>query len=106
MARAKELMLTGEAVDARAAERHGLVNRVVSREDLDAAARALAEKIIARAPLAVATQKHLLNASADASLDAALKMEVDAILTTFASRDGQEGLSAFIEKRAPQFTGS
>jgi enoyl-CoA hydratase len=106
MARAKEMMLTGEAVDANTAERYGLLNRVVPRRDLDAAARTLAEKIVARAPLAVAAQKHLLNVNADASLDVALKAEVDAILTTFASRDGQEGMSAFIEKRAPHFTGS
>jgi enoyl-CoA hydratase len=73
---------------------------------LDATALQLAERIKARAPLAVATQKHLLDASADASLDAALRMEVDAILTTFASRDGQEGMRAWLEKRAPMFTGA
>jgi enoyl-CoA hydratase len=105
MTRAKELMLTGDAIDANTANGMGLVNRVVAREALAATASQLAEKIKARAPLAVATQKHLLDASADASLDAALRMEVDAILTTFASHDGQEGMSAWIEKRAPVFVG-
>ena len=105
MARAKEMMLLGDALDAQTAERIGLVNRVVSRALLDATTTQLAEKIKSRAPLAVATQKHLLDAGADVSLEAALKMEVDAILTTFASHDGQEGMSAFLEKRVPGFTG-
>ncbi len=105
MARAKEMMLTGEPVDANRAHAMGLVNRVVPRDALDTAVLQLAEKIKTRGPLAVATQKHLLDAGADASLDAALRMEVDAILTTFASHDGQEGLSAWIEKRAPMFKG-
>lgn len=104
MARAKEMMLTGEAVDAQTAERMGLVNRVVSRAALDETVLQLAEKIRTRAPLAVATQKHLLDAGADASLESALRMEVEAILTTFSSKDGQEGMSAFLEKRAPRFT--
>ena len=105
MTRAKEMMLTGEPVDANTAGWVGLVNRVVPRDALDATAMELAEKVKARGPLAVATQKHLLDASIDASLDAVLRMEGEAILTMFASHDGQEGMSAFIEKRAPKFTG-
>jgi enoyl-CoA hydratase len=106
MARAKAMMLTGDWIPADEAARIGLVNQVVARQDLTTETQKLAEKIIARAPLAVATQKHLLDAGVDVSLDAALQMEVDAILTTFASRDGQEGMAAFLEKRAPQFTGT
>lgn len=106
MARARELMLTGDWIGAEDAARMGLVNRVVASGNLRGATRALAEKICTRAPLAVATQKHLLDAAADAPLDAVLQMEVDAILTTFASGDGQEGMAAFLEKRPPQFTGS
>lgn len=105
MTRAKEMMLTGEAVDANTAGWMGLVNRVVPRDMLDGAAIELADKIKSRGPLAVATQKHLLDSSAGASLDAVLRMEVEAILTTFASQDGQEGMAAFLKKRAPKFTG-
>lgn len=105
LTRAKEMMLTGEPVDANTAGWMGLVNRVVPRDALDTTALQLAEKIKSRASLAVATQKHLLDAGADVSLEAAMRMEVDAILTTFASQDGQEGMSAFIEKRAPVFDG-
>jgi enoyl-CoA hydratase len=103
-ARAKEMTLTGDWIDAARAERIGLVNRVVPLADLATLVQDLAVKIISRAPLAVAAQKHLLDAAADGPLDATLQCEVDAILTLFASRDGQEGLSAFLEKRAPRFT--
>lgn len=106
MARAKELMLTGDWIEAGTAESIGLVNRVVPPPALSVVTRELAEKIASRAPLAVAVQKHLLDAGGDAGLETLLQMEVDAILTTFASRDGQEGMTAFLEKRAPRFTGS
>jgi enoyl-CoA hydratase len=106
MTRAKEMMLTGDWMDATAAEQIGLVNRVVPLEQLPALTTELALKLASRPPLAVATQKHLLDAGADASLETVLQMEVEAILTTFASRDGQEGMSAFLEKRPPRFTGT
>jgi enoyl-CoA hydratase len=105
-ARAKEMMLTGDWIDAATAERIGLVNRVVALADLAASTQQLAGKIISRAPLAVAAQKHLLAAAAEASLDSVLQSELDTILTVFASNDGQEGMSAFLEKRAPRFTGT
>lgn len=105
IARAKEMMLTGDWIDAATAARIGLVNTVVPRAGLAEAVDQLAARLQARAPLAVATQKHLLDAAADSSLDAVLHLEVNAILATFASHDGQEGMSAFIEKRPPQFTG-
>lgn len=103
--RAKQLMLLGDWVTAEEAYRIGLVNRIVSRGALAEAVQGTADKILSRAPLAIATQKHLIDAAGDASLDATLRMEVDAILTTFSSRDGQEGMSAFIEKRSPNFVG-
>jgi enoyl-CoA hydratase len=103
-ARAKEMTLTGDWIDATTAERIGLLNRVVALADLAASTQELAGKIISRAPLAVAAQKHLLDAAAEASLDSVLQSEAEAILAVFASNDGQEGLSAFLEKRAPRFT--
>lgn len=104
--RAKELMLLGGWTIATEAHRIGLVNRVVPVTDLMDTVERYAEKIKTRAPLAVATQKHLIDAGADASLETMLHMEVDAILTTFTSQDGQEGMSAFLEKRDPQFIGA
>lgn len=103
--RAKELTLLGSPVDAQEAWRIGLVNQVVARVELESQAAAWAERVKTRGPLAIATQKHLIDAGADSSLETVLGYEVDAILTTFASKDGQEGMEAFIQKRAPRFTG-
>lgn len=104
-ARAKEMMLRGDWIEAAEAFRIGLVNRVVPVTDLDATIQEYAAKIKTRAPLAVGAQKHLIDAGADASLETILRMEVEAILATFATLDGQEGMSAFLEKRDPQFRG-
>jgi len=106
MSRAKEMMLIGEPVDALTAERYGLVNRVVPRDDFDAAVRTLVAKIIAGAPLAISAQKHLLGAGANGALVTALQSESDAIASMFTTHDAQEGMSAFIEKREPKFSGT
>jgi enoyl-CoA hydratase len=105
LARAKELMLTGDPLSAEEAERIGLVNRVVPGAELPRAVNALAEKIKSRSPLAVAAQKHLIDVGTESELTTILRQEVDAISTAFASHDGQEGMTAFLEKRAPRFTG-
>lgn len=105
LARAKELVLTGDPLSAAEAQRIGLVNRIVPGADLPKAVNALAEKIKSRAPLAVAAQKHLIDAGAESELTTILRYEVDAISTAFASYDGQEGMVAFLEKRPPRFTG-
>jgi enoyl-CoA hydratase len=105
MGRAKELALLGDPVEAVEAYRIGLVNRVVPPEELLPEALRLAAKIQSRAPLAVATQKHLIDGSAASTLGTTLQYEVEAILTAFVSDDGQEGMSAFLDKRAPHFAG-
>lgn len=103
---AKELTLLASPIDANEAWRIGLVNRVVARAELESQAFAWAERVLTQGPLAVATQKHLIDAGADSSLETVLGYEVDAILTTFASKDGQEGMEAFIQKRQPRFVGA
>lgn len=102
---AKELTLLGTPIAANEAWRIGLVNRVVALGDLEREALAWADLVKTRGPLAVATQKHLIDAGADSSLETILDYEVDAILTTFASKDGQEGMEAFLQKRQPLFIG-
>jgi enoyl-CoA hydratase len=104
-ARAKELILTGRILDAREAERIGLVNRVVPAGEARAAADALAREIAARGPLAVREAKRLIDAAGELGLAAGLAAELDASERIFASDDMLEGAGAFFAKREPNYRG-
>ncbi len=104
-ARALELLLGAELVDAAECARLGLVNRVVPAADLAAATRAWAEALAAAPPLAVRRAKAAVYRSERASLEEMLDVELEAQLACFASADGKEGIAAFFEKRSPRFTG-
>jgi enoyl-CoA hydratase len=105
LARAKDWILTGDIYDAQEAYRVGLVSKVVPIGQLMDTTREVAKKILARAPLAVRLAKMALNQSSHAPLGAGLTIEtlVQAIL--FESKDKYEGMTAFLEKRKPTFTG-
>jgi enoyl-CoA hydratase len=105
LARAKDWILTGDIYDAQEAWRVGLVSKVVPQGQLMDTSREVAKKILARAPLAVRLAKMSLNQASRAPLDAGLTIEtlVQAIL--FESKDKYEGMTAFLEKRKPAFTG-
>jgi enoyl-CoA hydratase len=105
LGRAKEMILTGARWDARKALEAGLVSQVVPLAELPAAARALAEKVLALGPLAVRLAKAAVNASTQMPLTAGLAFESTAQAITFESADKAEGTSAFLEKRRPRFTG-
>ena len=105
LARAKELILTADPIEAEAALAIGLVHRVVPREELAEAAKGLAEKLASRAPVALRLAKAALNLSARVPLDAGLGFEVLSQSVLFETRDKKEGISAFLEKRKPQFQG-
>ncbi|HET9083901.1 MAG TPA: enoyl-CoA hydratase-related protein [Candidatus Limnocylindrales bacterium] len=105
-AKATELALAGDQVDATEALRLGLVSRVVPGDRLLDEARALAERIAEGAPLATALTKEALERSATITLDEALEGEAKLQGIAGASRDHAEGLAAFREKRPPRFTGS
>jgi enoyl-CoA hydratase len=105
LGRAKQLVLTGDAIDAQTALAWGLVSSVVAAEALLPSALALAERVLSRGPLAIRLAKMALNASARVDLDSGLLIETLAQAICFESEDKQEGTTAFLEKRPPQFTG-
>ncbi len=104
-AQAKELMFTGEPVDAAEAHRLGLVNRVVPAASLLAEATAFADVLGRRAPLALQKIKEAVNGSRDAPLEEGLALERSCHDFLRDSEDRREGIRAFVEKREPVFVG-
>ena len=103
-ARALELNLTGDPISAGEAYEIGLVNRVVPDHELHDVARAWARKLGGQAPLAVAAIKR--TTAGDADLDEGIAAEKAAFGNVFASADAREGISAFLGKRSPQWSGT
>jgi 2-(1,2-epoxy-1,2-dihydrophenyl)acetyl-CoA isomerase len=105
LARAADILLTGRDVDAAEAERIGLAARVVPDGEIAAEAAAYAARLAAGAPVAHALTKRLLAETFDRPLDAALREELVHIKYCFTTADVAEAMTAFREKRAPQFRG-
>jgi 2-(1,2-epoxy-1,2-dihydrophenyl)acetyl-CoA isomerase len=103
--KAAEMFYTGDMIDAQAALRLNLVNRVVPAAQLEGEVRTLAQKIGSGPPLAIRAVKKVLFASQKEALERALEIEVQHQMQCFASEDCLEGVHAFFEKRAPQFRG-
>lgn len=104
-ARAKELILIGDAIDADRAERIGLVERVVPAGRAEPEAVAMAEAIAERGPLAVREAKAAIDEGSRSGIDAGLARELDASTRVFASEDLLEGARAFLEKAPVRFRG-
>ncbi len=103
--KACELFFLGDPVDAPEALRLGLVNWVVPERELDAETRKLAERLRDAPPTSIAAAKQAVYLSSHEDLETMLRYEVEAQIRCFESRDGKEGVRAFLEKRAPRFTG-
>jgi enoyl-CoA hydratase len=104
-ARALELLLTGDTIDAEEARKIGLVNRVVPADRLLAEAEGLLRTILANGPLAVRACLEAVDAGTDMSVDQALLLEASYFGLLSATEDMQEGTKAFVEKRKPGFKG-
>jgi enoyl-CoA hydratase len=104
-ARAKEFLLTGDAVSSEDALRMGLVNRVVPGEELDAAAMAFANRLAAGAPLAIQYTKQAVNKLVKDALNTAFDTSTALEIVTLQSEDHAEALAAIREKRKPHFRG-
>ncbi|MGE4430808.1 MAG: crotonase/enoyl-CoA hydratase family protein [Sphingobium sp.] len=104
-AKASELILTGEAIDAQEALRIGLVSQVVPDGELLDRARAMARKIAENPPHATRMSKRLLREAQTATLPTILEMSAAMQGLAHATADNQEAIDAFVERRAPVFRG-
>ncbi|XP_069006154.1 enoyl-CoA hydratase domain-containing protein 2, mitochondrial [Embiotoca jacksoni] len=109
MTLAKELIFTGRCVGGQTALEMGLVNRAVEQNQTgDAAYRealSLAREILPQAPIAVRMAKEAMNRGIEVDIDLAMSIERMCYARVIPTRDRQEGMAAFIEKRPPQYTG-
>ena len=103
--KARELIYTGDIIDAAEALRIGLADRVVEPGELLAAARATAVKIASKGPVAIAEAKRIILEGADLSLEAANALEQRAFGELFSTADQKEGMAAFLAKRPAVFKG-
>lgn len=103
--RAMEMILTGDMIDAQTALKFGLVNHIHQAEELEAKTLELANKIAEKAPIALQLSKEAVKFASRSNLDEGLRREVDLFAICFSTEDKQEGVSAFLEKRKPNFQG-
>ena len=101
--KAKELIFTGDIIDANEAMRIGLVNKVTTMESLMEEAENVANKIIAVGPTAVRVAKTVINRGIDTNLTTANSYEMEAFSMLFSTDEAKEGMKAFMEKRKPEW---
>jgi len=105
VSRAAELILLGEPIKAGQAEKWGLVNKVVSLNELEPECEKLAQKLMKKSPVTLRAAKHSIHTGMNMGLKEALKIEQDIFCMLFGTSDQKEGMGAFLEKRKPTFTG-
>ena len=102
---AMEMLLTGEMIDAKEAQRIGLINRVAPEGGLDTAVAALATVIADKSPLVLKIGKEAFYRQLEMDIDGAYDYAAEVMTRNMLARDAEEGLDAFIEKRAPVWRG-
>ena len=100
---AKELIFTGDIIDAQEALRIGLVNKVIEQESLLEEVNNIANKIVAVGPTAVRLAKTVINRGIDTNLTTASSYETEAFSVVFSTEEAREGIRAFLEKRKPNW---
>jgi hypothetical protein len=103
--RAAQMIFTGETIDAGEACRTGLLHRVVAPGGLMNCAMQMSQDMAAKSPLSLSYAKEALRAARDLTIDQGLKLELDLYLLLFSTTDRVEGITAFKEKRKPEFKG-
>lgn len=104
-AAAKEMLMLGDPVPADEAWRLGLVNRLVDEDQVEVAASDFAHRLASRSPLALAAAKRAVNVGAEMEVRAGIRYVLQEFSLLFAGTDQREGMSAFLEKREPQYQG-
>lgn len=100
---AKELLFTGDQIDAQTAFRIGLVNKVINCDELHNEATALAEKIVSRASIAIQLCKAAVNHGMDIDSNSAYAYEAEVFGLSFSTADQKEGMAAFVDRRKANF---
>ncbi len=101
----KEMCFTGEFWDAHKADRKGLLNALVPPEKLKAEVQRWVNKLAEKSPLALATQKDIINKWMTTDLETAIDFSINTVTMHWSTRDQKEGMSAFLEKRKAEFRG-
>lgn len=103
LGKAKELIFTGDIIDAIEGQKIGLINSVVAHEDLLEEVMKLAKKIGSKSQLAVRYSKIAINKGLDVDIDSGAEIEAGYFGLCFATEDQKEGMKAFLDKRKPDF---
>jgi enoyl-CoA hydratase len=103
--RAKDLIFTGRQITAPEAYEYGLVQKIVSKEELMKEALRWADQVLSKGPVAIELSKKAINNGMETGLPAGCELERNAFAAVFATEDRKEGIQAFLEKRKPNFRG-